>query len=246
MTAADFLERIESSELKMFERAIALLWWVGRDNPSNGLAPQEICAELEQAGHPKQNVSRLAIGLKGNRGTVKAGKDGWRLHPKTRQELDLKYSFALSPRRPEPSDSVLPRGLFSSTRKYIERVVEQVNRAYDEELWDCSAVMCRRLLETLIIETYESLGRAAEVKGPDDHFMMLNGLITFVEKEKSFNLGRNAMKGLRDFKQLGDLSAHNRRFNAVRNDIDRVRDGLRIAAEELLHLSGLRSRPDAP
>jgi hypothetical protein len=42
------------------------------------------------------------------------------------------------------------------------------------------------------------------------------------------------MKGLRDLKQIGDLSAHNRRFNARQNDIDRVRDGLRVAAEELL------------
>jgi hypothetical protein len=106
--------------------------------------------------------------------------------------------------------------------------------------------MCRRLLETLIIETYESLGRSLEIKGSDGQFMMLNGLITFLEREKSFNLGRSAMKGLKDFKQLGDLSAHNRRFNALRNDIDRVRDGLRIASEELLHLSGLRTRPFHP
>ncbi len=70
---------------------------------------------------------------------------------------------------------------------------------------------------------------------------MLNGLMTFLERDTSINLGRNAAKGLRDFKQLGDLSAHNRRFNACRNDIDRVRDGLRVASEELLHLSGLRS-----
>jgi hypothetical protein len=136
--------------------------------------------------------------------------------------------------------------LFVCTRKYIERVVQQVNKAYDAELWDCSAVMCRRLLETLIIETYEGLGRSNEIKGADSQFLMLNGLISFLEKETAFSLGRNAMKGLRDFKQLGDQSAHNRRFNACRNDIDRVRDGLRIATEELLHISGLRGQPPAP
>jgi len=135
--------------------------------------------------------------------------------------------------------------LFAGTRGYIERVVDQINRAYDAELWDCSAVMCRRLLETLIIETYERSGRATEIKGSDDQFMMLNGLITFVETDSSIHLGRNAAKGLKDFKQLGDLSAHNRRFNARRNDIDRVRDGLRVASEELLHLAGLRTQPTA-
>jgi len=60
------------------------------------------------------------------------------------------------------------------------------------------------------------------------------------QRSGSIHLGRNAAKGLKDFKQLGDQSAHNRRFNANANDIDRVRDGLRVAAEELLHLAGLK------
>jgi hypothetical protein len=106
--------------------------------------------------------------------------------------------------------------------------------------------MCRRLLETLIIETYERAGRANEIKGADGHFMMLNALIAFLERDNSVHLGRNAAKGLKDFKQLGDLSAHNRRFNARRNDIDRIRDGLRVAVEELLHLSGLRGVQEVP
>jgi hypothetical protein len=33
--------------------------------------------------------------------------------------------------------------------------------------------------------------------------------------------------------------AHNRRFNAHKEDIDRVRDGLRVAVEELVHLAAL-------
>jgi hypothetical protein len=68
---------------------------------------------------------------------------------------------------------------------------------------------------------------------------MLNKLSTLFENDKAFNLGRNGLKGLRDFKTLGDLSAHNRRFNAHKEDIDRVRDGLRVAVEELAHLAKL-------
>jgi hypothetical protein len=240
MTSIEFLERIEDESLKMIDRAVALLWWEGREDPTKGLDATAICAALELAGQAKQNVSRLAAALWENRGTVKAGKGDWRLHPRTRRKLDSKYAFALEPRVPQASDSVLPLSLFSGTRTYIERVIDQINKAYDVELWDCSTVMCRRLLETLIIETYEKLGRSQEIKGLDDRFMMLNGLISYLEKDTSVSLGRSAAKGLKDFKHLGDLSAHNRRFNACRNDIDRVRDGLRIAAEELLHLSGLR------
>jgi hypothetical protein len=138
---------------------------------------------------------------------------------------------------------VLPTDLFAGTRDYVERVVDQITKSYDAQLWDCTAVMCRRLLETLIIETYEKAGRASVIKGNDGHFLMLNGLITAIENDTNISLGRNAMKGLKDFKQLGDLSAHNRRFNARQNDIARVRDGLRVAAEELLHLAGLTKNP---
>jgi len=46
---------------------------------------------------------------------------------------------------------------------------------------------------------------------------------------------------LNAFKKLGDLSAHNRRFNADSDDIDRVRGKLRVAAEELLDIANLKS-----
>ena len=76
-------------------------------------------------------------------------------------------------------------------------------------------------------------------QGQDGHFLMLNGLAGVFEKDTAFNVSRNGMQGLRDFKKLGDLSAHNRRFNARKYDIDRVRDGLRVIVEELLHLAKL-------
>jgi hypothetical protein len=66
------------------------------------------------------------------------------------------------------------------------------------------------------------------------------GLLAHLEADKAFHLGRNAKRGLIAFKALGDNSAHNRRFNASQDDIDRVRDDLRIAAEELLHLAKLK------
>ncbi|HVT32722.1 MAG TPA: hypothetical protein VHE32_08740, partial [Rhodanobacteraceae bacterium] len=102
------------------------------------------------------------------------------------------------------------------------------------------SVMCRRIVETLLIEIYEKAGRESEIKGSDGHYMMLAGLLQVFESDKALHPGRGTIAALRDFKRLGDLSAHNRRFNAHKSDIDRVRDGLRVAADDLLHLAGLR------
>jgi hypothetical protein len=240
MNATEFVLAIDDKDLTTFDRALAVLWWIGRDDPAIGMGSKEICDVLEHAGRPKQNASRLNAQLADDRRTTRAGNDCWRLHPNCRTELRSKYGgFAERRRSIDSSDSVLARELFIGTRGYIERVVHQINGSYDSGLFDCCAVMCRRLLETLLIEVYEKQGRAREIKGSDGHFFMFAGLLSHLESDSSLHLSRNALKGLRDFKTLGDLSAHNRRFNALTDDIDRVRDGLRVAAEELLHMSGL-------
>ncbi len=158
----------------------------------------------------------------------------------TFHEIRAKALETLSgiPAAPRDTGSVIPLGIVTG-RGYLDKVLLQLNASYDAQLYDCCAVMCRRLLETLVIEVYEQCHRADEIKGADGHFLMLNGLATFFENDKTFNIGRNGLKGLRDFKNLGDLSAHNRRFNAHKEDIDRVRDGLRVAVQELAHLAKL-------
>jgi hypothetical protein len=241
MTAQEFLEQAMEHTTNAVDRSVAMLWWAGRGDPRVGMTAKQIAAEFEHAGHSKQNASRLNAQLRRDRRTVKDGNGGWRLAPQPRRDLDGTLG-ALVP-RPKPlanTDSVLPKDLFSKTRGYIERVVEQMNKSYDVGLYDCCAVMCRRLLETLIIEVYEHSGQSASVKAADGNFLMLSGLVSHLEADASLTLSRNGMKGVKDFKALGDLSAHNRRFNAQKSDIDRVRDGLRVVAEELLHLSGLR------
>ncbi len=240
MTIDDFLRRIDGDQLTTMERALALLWWSGREDHTVGLSAREVCEVLERNGHPKQNASRLQSNLEKSRATAKAGTDRWRLHPRGRKVLDETFSGVATARAiPVATDSVLPRELFDSTRGYLEKVVYQLNVSYDNGLFDCCAVMSRRVLETLLIEVYEAAGRANEAKDADGHFLMFAGLLGNFEKDAKYHPSRNALKGLRDFKTLGDLSAHNRRFNARKDDIDRVRDGLRVAVEELLSLAGL-------
>ena len=55
-------------------------------------------------------------------------------------------------------------------------------------------------------------------------------------EKKRWTIGRNSVKVLPEIKSKGDLSAHNRRFNATKPDIDTIKSGLRIIVEELVHL----------
>ncbi|MEO6078120.1 MAG: hypothetical protein ABIP54_05000 [Candidatus Andersenbacteria bacterium] len=241
-TAITFLRSIDNQSLKTIDRAHAILWWIGRTDSLASMSALEICKTIEEAGHPRQNASRIAKMLSSDRkNTVRVpGKNTWRLHPHSRGPLNDIYSSVLSTPKPLPlTDSVLPRSLFSNTRSYIEKIVFQINSSYDYGLFDCTAVMCRRILETLLIETYEAAGRVSDVQDNNGNFKMFADLLNIFEQDKTFTMSRNGRKGLQDFKRLGDLSAHNRRYNARKEDIDRVRDGIRIASEELLHISGL-------
>ncbi|MEH2141633.1 hypothetical protein [Nostoc sp.] len=56
----------------------------------------------------------------------------------------------------------------------------------------------------------------------------------------SWNLGRETKQALPLIKNLGDRSAHSRRFLAKKQDIDKIVPGLRVVVDELLHLGGLK------
>jgi hypothetical protein len=241
MTLGNLIQRLVAEEFKSHDIALAILWWHSSNNPLVEMSSNAICNEMMQAGLATQNVSRTNARFLDDKRVVKGYERGtWRLQLSARKQLSESLgSFISTPKPIEFSDSVLPRILFKTTRGYIERVVDQINASYDSSLFDCCAVMCRRLIETLIIEVYESRNLTAHIKGIDGNYLMLAGLVTTVESDVNLHIGRSTLQGLKDFKKLGDSSAHNRRFNARKEDIDRVRDGLRYASEELLHLAKL-------
>lgn len=141
---------------------------------------------------------------------------------------------------PAFSQQVLPASLARDTRGYIERIVNQINGTYEKGWFDACAVMIRRLIETLIIEVFEHYNIASKIKNKDGDFLFLNDLIDKVISESTWNLGRGTKTSLRQLKNIGDKSAHSRRFNARRWDIDKIMDGLRTASEELIYLASLK------
>ena len=139
------------------------------------------------------------------------------------------------------SQNVLPHSLVTKTRGYIEKVVFQINGSYENGWYDACAVMMRRLIETLIIECYEAHYIVDKIKDPKSgNFFFLSDLITKTLQETSWNLDRNSKKALRKLKVIGDQSAHSRRFNACREDIDKLAHDFRTVCEELITLAMLK------
>lgn len=138
------------------------------------------------------------------------------------------------------NEFLLPSAMVRGTRGYIEKVVNQVNGCYEKGWFDGCTVMMRRLIETLIIECFEKHQIDAKIKDAKGDFFHLADLIDKTLQETSWNLGRNVRSALPKLKNIGDKSAHSRRYNAHREDVDRLAMDFRDVCQELLFLAGLK------
>jgi len=162
---------------------------------------------------------------------------------KTAKAIDLDVRRELGP--PDEgllaqTQIVLSRSLVRNTRGYIEKVANQANGCYENGWYDGCAVMLRRLIETLIIETYEKFRIADKIQTPQGDFFYLRDLINNCLTEPQWNLSRNCKVALPKLKDLGDKSAHSRRYIAQRGDIDPILLDVRLVVQELVYLAGIK------
>jgi hypothetical protein len=134
----------------------------------------------------------------------------------------------------------IPQSLVRGTRGYIEKICNQVNGCYSNGWYDACAVMTRRLIETLIIECFEKYAISETIIGASGDFLFLRDLIEKCVNEKSWNLGRGCKKALPRLKDIGDKSAHSRRFIAQKTDIEDLKADVRVVIQELTFLAGLK------
>ena len=135
---------------------------------------------------------------------------------------------------------VVPNSVVRGTRGYIEKIVNQANGCYENGWFDACAVLLRRLIETLIIEAFEKHSLARTIKNPQGDFYYLRDLVRICNAESTWNLSRNCKQALPKLKDLGDKSAHSRRYNAHRGDIDPLLADIRLVVQELVYLAGLK------
>ena len=232
-----FLLKEEIHDLGVIDRFLALLWWHSKHGKKI-VEFQEMSEQLKNAGFGSINVAREKGRLRKDKRVVSSDKGiSFGLNVRALKQLDEKHLNCLENKPLPKSETLFQDNLFKNTRGYIHNIIKQINLSYDYQLYDCCAVMIRRLLETLIIEVYEGLNRAEEIKNSDQQFLMFSGLLSFLKNDKKINLGRQTLEGLDGFKKIADSSAHNRRFNASKKDIDDKLDGVKLAVTELRQLA---------
>lgn len=242
MNLTNFCQRLANAQaLNQTQKALAVLWYHDEQQPDVIMSSGQIAKIMYEMGVGNPNSTQLAERLRKSRKVI-ALKSGFRLKAIARTDIRTYLEPMLGAAQPAVDQDLgfLPRDVWNNTRGYLEKVCEQLNGCFQLHFYDAASVMLRRIIETLIIECYEHLQRENEIKGKDNNYLMLRDLIKKATNAGGLTLGRDAVKALNDIKELGDRSAHNRRYNAVKADLEKIQSGVRVVVDEMVNVASLR------
>ncbi|MEM7623990.1 MAG: DUF4145 domain-containing protein [Planctomycetota bacterium] len=239
-----FAAIVASVDSKAVDRALSILWYYDQQQHDATKTSGELARCMDDYHLGKPHSTRLSESLVKSRKVVqKSG--GFQLKPGSRQLIYESLKNHLAGIQPEIDHNAgyLAQDVWVNTRPYIENIARQLNGCFEHAYYDAASVMLRRLIETLIIESYEYLGRRIEILDSSGNPFMLKQLIVRAKGENDhigLNLGRDANQNLDEIKKLGDRAAHNRRFNAKFADLEQLRSGVRVTIQELIQVAGLQ------
>lgn len=236
----EFVKNLAALNLSHLERAVALLWYYRETQEFEERTPLELAEDLHDEGFPKPNITRLKQDLLRSKFSIRGRRQGsFQVDVRRLAELRKKYGDFLKIKRVDVSESIIPNALVSGTRKYLEALVHEINGCYDYGFYDACVVLCRRLMESLIIEIYISAKRHHEIQN-DGVFIPLEKLINYIKSDRNFVLGRSTPKTMTMIKKLGDTAAHDRVYITLPEDINDIKASYRKMITELLHTSNIR------
>jgi hypothetical protein len=220
--------------------AAAFVWLHYRLNEGQECSTQKINSYFEQANLSKYNVTYLKEDLKKHRNILSV-KGGYKPTRTLLLELDAEFNhFFLKTEDVICEGLILPASLYEHTRGYIETLGKQINASYEHNIYDGCSVLMRRLLEILLIHSYEATGNITVIQDGDG-YKNLSVIINDIMQHKRFSLSKEVLSVLDRFRMLGNLSAHKIQYNAKKVYIDEVITLYRVAIEELLYISKIKA-----
>jgi hypothetical protein len=234
------VQLLTEENLSKKEVAYAFVWYHFATTTKE-ISLLEINDYFLQNALPKYNPTYLKEELRLSKSITKGILPGT-YKPVRKYQDDMSLKFPFVEVRSEDiitDDIILPDNLMRSTRGYIENLSSQINASYNNNIFDGCAVLMRRLLEILLIHSYDEASRLSEISDGDG-LKNLSYIINYTISNKPFKLSKESHEVLDDFRQLGNFSAHKIQYNAKRRDIDNIKIKYRMTIEDLLYASKLK------
>jgi Domain of unknown function (DUF4145) len=237
-----FCEVVKNSSRTNAERALAVLWYFDHEQLGIAKTAGQLTKLLSDHHIGAPNQTALADAIRKTK-LAHESKGGFSLKPGSRKMIRdwLPDLDGVQPTMDHAS-GYLPEPIWKNTRGYIEEVCRELNGSFHHGYYNAAAVMLRRLLETLLIESYEHFNRETEINDGGGNYLMLSDLAERACGEnghRGINLGRDSKKALKDARSVGNWSAHARRFLAHAGDLTKLQAGMRLLVQELVQIADL-------
>lgn len=237
-----FTAKLSSESLREADIAVAILWFLTHSaGHENDATAKEIAALMVgQRLSGTVNHSRLAANL-GKHVDVVRGfrKSSFRIRSASDEALTSRYRDYADLSAAPVQDLLISDEIGFGGRRTFEAIRREANGSYERGFFNASAVMCRRLAETLLIEVFDHAGHLDSVRDGNNNLIGFAELITAATSGRYFKLSRTAPAALSRLKQLGDGAAHHRHFLATKKDLLDLNPGYSQLISELAALAGL-------
>ncbi|BCH35311.1 hypothetical protein MesoLjLc_72410 [Mesorhizobium sp. L-8-10] len=137
------------------------------------------------------------------------------------------------------TDSVIQNDLSLGGRSHLDQIRREANGCYDSGFYNACAMMCRRLVELLLIEAFQKGGHINAITAANGELRSFGDIIAATKSKQYVKLSRSAPSTLDKVKATGDAAAHHRYYNTSKRDIDDLNPNLRQLVAELAALAGL-------
>lgn len=116
--------------------------------------------------------------------------------------------------------TIIPNTITNGLPKPIQTLAWQVNASFENNLYDCCAVVMRRLMEVLLVLTYQHHDIESEIMdNSGNRHVSLEKIINNAAQNSTLSLSANTRNDMNLFRDLGNYSAHKIWYNCTRQDI---------------------------
>lgn len=244
MKILDFIEVCDMLNKNEAEKAKLLSYFAYKENDQAIFTMIKIIELFVQSGYNLPNTSRLKDKITKGKdkifSNVKGSKNEFVFIPVVLQRLNKEFGILWDDSESiESSSEIIDEVKFTGKRQYLDKLIRQINNTYVNHCYDACAVLLRRLLEVLLVLSYQNMGIDDEIKESSGNgYIMLDGIIRNAKDNRILKLSRIKTE-LDVFRKVGNFSAHNIIYTAGKKDIDDIKLNYRVMIEELYEKGGL-------
>ncbi|MBP7704967.1 MAG: hypothetical protein KA105_06735 [Caulobacter sp.] len=233
--------RLVKAEARELEIGVSLLWFLTHTDQKAEFTASDIAQHMKDLQIKSGvNASRLKANLAAHPDVVRgSAPNSFKIRAGRDSQYVDRYGDLRSPESIPVRDDVLPPTLSLGGRRHFNALKREINGAYEYGFYNSCAVMCRRLMECLLIDAFEYTGNLSVIALPDKSFRPLSEIINLAKTGVHIRLSRSVLKVLDKVKDTGDPAAHSRRYLTSKQDIDDLNPGLRQLLAELSALAGM-------